>query len=109
MYIFKKIVDIARNIKKLYKTNKEKAIQTFRHELLSSIDEMVSFFNPKNINYERMLCSVYVFAECCEGVLYEQIQLKLEEQDEEYSKLRINSPEQIYACLEVNIPHKYVL
>ena len=55
-----------------------------------------------------MLCSLYVFAECCEGVLYDQIQLKLEEQDEEYSKLKISTPEQIYACIEVNIPNTYV-
>ena len=55
-----------------------------------------------------MLCSLYVFAESCEGILHEQIQLKLEEQDEEYSKLKISTPEQIYACIEVNIPNTYV-
>ena len=35
-----------------------------------------NYFNSKDINYEKMLCSIYVFAECCEGVLYEQVRLK---------------------------------
>ena len=108
LYIFKIIVDIARELKKSYKKNKTETVQKFKLKLLSGIDKLVSFFNPKNINYEKMLCSLYVFAECCEGVLYDQIQLKLEEQDEEYSKLKISTPEQIYACIEVNIPNTYV-
>ena len=107
MYILRKLIDLARDVKKYYIKSPRETIEHFKQELLKIIDTLVEFFNPKDLDYEKLLCSTYVFSECCEGILYEAVKEKIEEQDEYYEDLDITSPEQMFACLEINFPHTY--
>ena len=107
MYFLREIVNIARELKTNYKINTRETTQLFKRRLLVVIDDVISYFNSKDISYEKMLCSLYVFADCCEGVLHEQVQLKIQEQDENYRPLRLRTPEHMFACIETNIPSKY--
>ena len=54
-----------------------------------------------------MLCSVYVLSDCIEGFLFEEVSDKVQQQNEDYKKLSLKTPLQMFACLESNIPHNY--
>ena len=55
-----------------------------------------------------MLCSLLLLARSTEGILYDIIQARLSEKNEEYNKLPLKSIEQIYAGIEVNLKDKYI-
>jgi len=55
-----------------------------------------------------MLCSLYVFARNVEGVLHDVIETRMKEKNKEYSKLPLNSTEQIYGAIECNLQDEYM-
>ena len=107
LYILRRIIDIARTLKKNYIQNpKETSIQ-FKSLLLNFIDSIIPYFSSKDINFETMICSIYVFSDCIEGFLYDEVSDKIEEQNENYKKMPLKSPLQMFACIESNLPHNY--
>ena len=108
MYILKQIIDISKSLKSNYINNPNETCLQFRSLVLTFIDTIIPFFVDKNINFEKMLCSIFVFSDCIEGFLYKEVSNKVEEQNDFYSKLPFKNPLQIFACLESNIPHNYV-
>lgn len=108
--ILKDIVDAARNIRPYYNDESKRhlAVAYFKEELHNSISKVAKFCYPKDILYEKMLCSLYVLAKCIEGVLYDVMKVRIDKKQEEYQKLKLTSVEQIYGCIECNIPETYV-
>lgn len=110
LYILKGIVDAARDIRAAYTdtdTRKE-AVKTFRERVTSRIDEVAKFCILKQLNYEKMLCSLYVFSRNVEGILYDVMQKRMAEKQKEYNKLPLKSTEQIYGAIECNFSDEYV-
>jgi hypothetical protein len=107
LYIFRCLIDIARSIRKNYMKNPKESTVQFKSLLLTLIDSIIPFFDSKLINFESMLCSVYVLSDCIEGFLFEEVSEKIEQQNEDYTKLPLKSPLQMFACLESNLPHNY--
>ena len=109
LYILKGIVDSAREIKTKYMNiqTRDKALFTFSADIYNIISKIADFCNPE-INYEKMLCSLYVFASCVEGVFYDVMKNRMENKQLEYNKLELKNPIQMVGCLEVNIPSEYV-
>ena len=107
--ILKDIVDSARDVRPFYvdKETREMAITKFKHDIHISISKVAKFCNPKNIHYEKMLCSLYVMARCIEGVFYDVMKNRLAKKQLEYNKLELTSVEQIYGCIETIIPDNY--
>ena len=110
IYILRKIVDIARAIKNDYNCDetRENSIRIFKKHTLNEISKIASFCNPKELHYEKLLCSLYVLSECCEGILYDIIDKRMKEKNTQYEKLHVKTCEQIYGCLEINLPDEYV-
>ena len=67
---------------------------------------IADFCNP-SINYEKLLCSLLVFANCMKGILYTYIKSQMHTKLKEYSKLQVSSPEHIIGIIEANIPETY--
>ena len=109
LYILKKIVDAARIVRSDYLNSKFKyrAIAEFKKATFKVIDEVTSFCNPKDINFEVMLCSLYVLSNCFEGIFFDVTNSTLRKKNDIYKKIPISSLEEIYTILEVNIPSKY--
>jgi hypothetical protein len=110
LYILKGIVDAARHVRAGYMRQNTRldAIRNFRHQVHDRIAEVANFCKLENLHFERMLCSLLIFSRCIEGVLYDVITARMAEKEYDYSKLPLQSTEQIYASIEVNIPDKYV-
>ena len=109
IYILKEVVNIARNIRPEYlkKETRAEAITIFQKNIYKAINKVSAFCNPKNINFEKFLCSLLLLAENIEGMLYEVITTRMEEKQKQYDKLPLQSLEQIYAAIDVNIKDTY--
>jgi hypothetical protein len=109
IYILKGIVDIARDIRHIY-TNKETridAIRLFRQSIYEIIDKISKYIKIKNLHFEKLLCSLYVFSRALEGFMYETSKKLLKDKYKDYEKLPIKSTEQIFAVITSNLPDEY--
>jgi hypothetical protein len=108
--IFKDVVDAARYVRAayMYPDTRIDAVRTFKNMTHDSINKVTKFCNPKGIDYEKMLCSLLLFARSMEGILYSSISNTMTEKEKQYAKMHINSVDQIYTVVEVNIPDEYV-
>jgi hypothetical protein len=110
IYILKSIVDVARTIRSEYmkKSTKDEAIRIFRLALHDAISSVASFCNPKDIHYEKMLCSLYLLSTSIEGMLHDVINKTVAVKEVEYRKLPVSSIEEIYGVISVNFKDTYV-
>ena len=107
LYIFKNLVEIVSDLKSLYIKNPKECISQFKHKFLKFIDSIISYFNSRKIDFEKLLCSLLVFSECAEGFLFHQINHTTSQNKKYYKKMPLKTPSQIFACIESNIPHTY--
>ena len=110
IYILKAVVDLARNVRSRYfrKETRIEAIQIFRRGIYESIEKVSKFCIPKNVHYEKLLCSLLVFARCMEGYLYKIMNHRMKEKQEEYDQMSVSSVEEIYGIISTNLPDEYV-
>jgi hypothetical protein len=111
LYILKGIVDFAREVRVDYlRTGKsrEQAVKYFRESIYERIRCVANYCAPKNIKFEKMLCALLCLAKNIEGILYDVIESQMQIKEKEYKKLPLQTPEQIYGAIEVNLPDKYI-
>ena len=110
LYILKGIMDAARYVRAAYmcQSTRLDSIRTFRHQVHNRIGEVTNFCKIDNLHFEKMLCSLFIFSKCVEGVLYDIITTRMNEKENEYKKLPLKSIEQIYGAIEANISDDYV-
>jgi len=110
LYILKGIVNSARYVRSYYvnKNTREKAIKMFRLSVYEVIEKVSKFCVPKNVHYEKLLCSLYVFSRSLEGVLFKIMKSIVEKKNEEYKKLPLKSIEQMYGVISTNLPDEYI-
>lgn len=110
LYILKGIIDVAREIRVDYlsKNSRDGAVTYFRQSIYDRINCVAKYCRPKDIHFEKMLCSLLCLSKNIEGVLYDVITTRMNNKEREYSKLPLQSTEQIYGAIETNIPDKYI-
>ena len=111
IYILKGVVDCAREVYIDYMyggEDRKNAIKYFRQAVYERINCISKYCRPKNIHFERMLCSLLCFSRNMEGVLFDVMDSISKKKKDEYSKIPLQNIEQIYGAIEVNIPDKYV-
>ena len=110
IYILKGIIDKAREVRPDYfrSQTRAEAIQKFRLGIYETISEVTKFCIPKNIHYEKLLCSLLVFARCMEGHLYKIMNHRMNVKGKEYDKLPVKSVEEIFCIISSNIKDDYV-
>jgi hypothetical protein len=112
LYILKNIVDCANMIRVDYikedRELKNNALEYFKHFIYQKINSIMKYCIPKNINFEKMLSSLFFLVKCMEGVLYEVLCHKQNIIEKRYDKLPIKNPEEIYNIIDINIQEEYV-
>ena len=110
LYILKGVVDAARDNRAgyTYLPTRSEAIKAFRTAVYERINKVSKFCSPKDIHFEKMLCSLLVLSKSIEGVLYDVVSTRMAEKKKEYNKMILQSTEQIYGAVEANIPDEYV-
>ena len=96
------------NTIEMAKPQLDKAIKYFRQGIYERINCVAKYCNPKNIHFEKMLCSLLCLSKNMEGILYDVITSRMKDKEREYSKMPLQTIEQIYGAIEANIPDKYI-
>lgn len=110
IYILKGIVDAARIVRGDYYNEETRldALREFRTLMNQRVKEVASFCKLTSVHPEKMLCSLYVLSRSMEGMLFDIITERMIHKNRKYDRLPLQSIEQIYAGIEVNIPDSYV-
>ena len=110
LYILKCMVDSAKKCREDYYNDetREKALATFRADISESIMAVSKFCSPRNIQYELMLCALYNFSNCMEGVIYKTMNRTVKHKAKEYKKLPVGNIYDILNIININIPETYV-
>jgi hypothetical protein len=109
LYILKEIVNIAREVRSLYMKTETKdiAINKFRQKVYEATEKVAKFCIPKNLHFEKFLCSLLILAQNIEGILYDIITSRMKVKQKEYDKMPLENLDQIYAALDVNLRDEY--
>lgn len=109
LYVLKGMVDAARQVHSDYvkKATRKRALSYFRTSLYERIDCVAKFCNPKQLDVEKLLCTLLFLSRCIEGVLYDVMYPYSHKKEKQYSKLPLQSVQEMYGVLEVNIPTRY--
>jgi len=110
LYIFKNMIDFADKVKETYhnENTRNEAVKNFKNNLLNLINEVAKFCNPK-LDFEKLLCSLFIFAKKMEGILYEVMTERMKVKNKEYGKMKIHYSSEMYEALEVNIPTNFTI
>ena len=109
LYILKGIVDSARTLRSTYliqETTKQ-AVHQFKCEVIECVDKVAKFVNISNINYEKLLCSLYTISINTESMYYDCIKHQMKRKQKEYDKMPFKTCEHIYAAIDTNIKSEY--
>ena len=109
LYLLKGLVDSARTIRNDYidTSTREHAVGFFRHSILERIDSISKYCQPKNINYEKMLCSLLCLSKGIEGLLHNGMEERMKYKKHVYKKIPLQTPEEVYTAVELNIEDNY--
>lgn len=110
MYVLKKIVDSARSIKVLYAdpTTRETAVRQFINDTHVALSEVSQFCQPKGVNYELLLCSMFLYARGISGIFYDVMSAKMTRKNNQRAKLPVQSVSDIIDAIETNFPDDYM-
>lgn len=110
IYILKNLIGSARKVAAAYrnKNTQKNAVIDFQREVCDTINSVVKFCRTHTVNFEIMLCSLYVLTTNIEGIFFESSKELEKQRVENYSKLPLKATEQIYGAIEANVPDKYV-
>lgn len=110
IYIFKSIVDATRKYKKEYISgDRDTAVSNFKAYILKKIDSVTKFCCPKNINWEKLLCSLLCLARAMENFMYHRLKKLLAHKKVDYNNMPLKSPTEIFEAIEANIPSHFFL
>ena len=111
LYVLKGIVDVAREVRVDYLhkgKDRERAIKYFRESIYERVRFVADYCHPKDIKFEKMLCALLCLARNIEGVLYDVIESRMQSKERDYERLPLQTTEQIYGAIEVNMPDNYI-
>jgi len=109
LYILFGIIESVREVRADYINNSSKndAIKKFTILVNEKIFKVTKFCNPKNIHYEKMLCSLIILSKNMEGFLHEIINERVTEKYEEYDKMDLKNVDDIFKSVDKNIVSSY--
>lgn len=112
LYIYKKVIESAKNVKNMYFSKDEEvrqqSIKLFKTSIYEVLSDISKYCNPK-INAEKLLCAILLSAKNCEGMLYDICYERMKNKNSEYSKLEQQSVEEMLKVIDFNFSDDYDL
>lgn len=108
LYALKLLVESANRLREDYLIKPQDTVLNFKREFESSIDKYAQFFNA-NVNYEIMLCSLYILSDCFTHNLYNSLKTVVQTKLKHYSSAIIpKDGDEIVQIFNVNMENDYV-
>ncbi len=111
LYIFKRLVDFARDNKVLYEAKETRldAIRNFRHSCYGLFEGLNLKWTQPKLHYEKLLCSLILFSRYVCGIIYEVVEETMENKNKLYSKIPHKTPMDMIEDFFVNFPDDHYL
>jgi hypothetical protein len=108
LYTFKRVVDRASVLRSEYlsEDNSKAAVKLFKEQVVADLFE-VSKFCKVQFNAEKLLCGLLLAANWIETLFKKHTESHKRLSEKGMDALPISTPEELYAALEINLPHKY--
>lgn len=108
-YVLKAIVDTARIVKDEYadKETRHQSVRKFKEIVLDVVGSIAKFCTLKTLHYEKMLCSLYAFADCMNGYYYSLMNKRCKERSRQQSRIPVKNMKEILNVLCYNLQDKY--
>lgn len=106
LYILKGIVDLARELRSDYissRKNSKNIVRFFRQGILERVDSIASYCNVKDVNYEKMLCSLYNVGCSMKGIIKYETDNHSKKKVKEYLKIPAKNLQNISVELGIEI------
>ena len=97
LYVLKDLVNAARYVDKLYKDTSTRvdAVNEFKRLVVASVDRISKYCRLKDINYEKILCSLFLLVRCIEGFCFDVIDNQMDVKNDEYEKMEVENIDEI--------------
>jgi hypothetical protein len=105
-YIFRVLVKYVREYRQSYLKGGDEgmwALIEMKKHFLEEYTQLVNYHVP-SIDYEKMVCSLLLMAECIEGLFYDYLEKRHAEKDQQYAIMRCKTPLEFCSVLEHNFP-----
>jgi hypothetical protein len=112
IYVFKEMVDIARRLKEDYSSidTRDDAVREFKLETLQVIDKIAKFCRLSDVQWETILCSLYLVAAYIESemlkyisIQYKPYKLSVEHGIEVYNKFKNEYTKSSHSKMNTNL------
>jgi hypothetical protein len=110
LYIFRQMIDTVRGLRGKYMDvhSRINTVRFFKNEMFNQIDSVVKFCTLKTVNFEKLLCSLFVFQEQLEYQLYHMLNRHMKQKFKEYSRMEVQNIEHMYGIIDINFQDDYV-
>lgn len=108
MYILKGIIEACVKNRSGYldKERREDAVVEFKRDVLSCIDSVVSYCNPK-INWEKLLCAMLCLSKCMESYCYDKLKKLMAIKKSDYNTMPLRNQTEILESIDANFPSHF--
>ena len=108
LYMFRKITEIASGLRSSFVIEKERkrAVKAFKKNIYIELDKISKYCLPR-LNFERLLCSLLVYADCVEGMLFRECKSLWKTKSEDYKKLKYKTIPEILDRIDSYLPDNY--
>jgi hypothetical protein len=109
LYIFRCMVNIVRSLRDTYANTETQAqaVCTFKQCMIDSIRKIANYCKLDTVNFEMLLCSLFVFQEHLESKLYYMLEKKMIQKYTEYNAMDVNSLEDIFVLIDTTLTTEY--
>lgn len=107
LHVLKFIIERAIAYYTDYIAGKTDVVKKFSIDVFGVVNDIAKFSHLKTVNFDLMLCSIYIIKANLEYKLYNKLDKLLRVKVDEYSRLQVANMEQIYPILDVNFEWTY--
>lgn len=108
LYILKNVVEAAKYIRVEYIEGEVvDTVKVFKKMVCDAVDSVSKFCKMKDVDYDKMLCSLLILSTSMEGVMYEEMNKISTEKEEQRVGMSVTSTEHIYGMVDLNIDSDY--
>lgn len=110
VYVLKIVIDTARYVRPGYmdKDTRTDAIRVFRQRIQEKICGYVPFCKLENIQYELLLCSLYILSSNIEGLLFDFMSSIKDIKTNAYGHMSFGNVDSIYGNVETCLKDDYI-
>jgi len=111
LYMFRKITEFASSLREAFISEQKlkggrRSVKLFKKKIYTELDKISKYCMPK-LNFEKLLCSLLVYSDSIEGILYQECKSLWKTKQKDYEKLKYKTIPEILDRIDKFLPDAY--